>query len=65
MKFNYVCYCFTCSLLADAFIQSDLEMRTMEAIKINKRVIELGKCLQQASVNSLHYLHYTWFYCVS
>ncbi len=30
---------FTFSQLADAFIQSDLQMRTMEAIKINKRAI--------------------------
>ncbi len=28
---------FTCSHLADAFIQSDLKMITIEAIKINKR----------------------------
>ncbi len=56
MKFNYVCYCFTFSLLADAFIQSDLEMRTMEAIKINKRVI-ICKCYNKPQLNSLHYLH--------
>ncbi len=29
----------TFSQLADAFIQSDLQMRTMEAIKINKRAM--------------------------
>ncbi len=28
---------FTFSYLADAFIQSDLQMNTIEAIKINKR----------------------------
>ncbi len=30
-------FTFTFSHLADAFIQSDLQMRTIEAIKINKR----------------------------
>ncbi len=34
---------FTFSHLADAFIQSNLQMRTMEAIKINKREIKC-KC---------------------
>ncbi len=32
---------FIFSHLADAFIQSDLQMRTIEAIKINKRAIVL------------------------
>ncbi len=32
-------FTFTFSHLADAFIQSDLQMRTMEAIKINKRAM--------------------------
>ncbi len=32
-------YTFTFSHLADTFIQSDLQMRTMEAIKINKRAM--------------------------
>ncbi len=32
-------FIFTFSHLADAFIHSDLEMRTMEAIKINKRAM--------------------------
>ncbi len=34
---NVYVYIFTFSHLADAFIQSDLQRRTMEAIKINKR----------------------------
>ncbi len=36
--FNFI-FTFTFSYLADAFIQSDLQMRTMEAIKINKRAM--------------------------
>ncbi len=32
-------YTFTFSHLADAFIQSDLQMRTIEAIKPNKRAM--------------------------
>ncbi len=32
-------FTFAFSHLADAFIQSDLQMRTMEAIKINKRAV--------------------------
>ncbi len=40
----YLCiYEFTFSNLADAFIQSDLQIRTMEAIKINKRAM-ICKC---------------------
>ncbi len=35
-----VCVTFTFSNLADAFIQSDLQMRTIEAIKPNKRAIK-------------------------
>ncbi len=38
---------FTFSLLADAFIQSDLQMRTMEAIKINKRAM-IRKCYNKS-----------------
>ncbi len=33
----YITFTFTFSHLADAFIQSDLQMRTLEAIKTNKR----------------------------
>ncbi len=39
LKKHLVLSMFTFSHLADAFIQSDLQMRTMEAIKINKRAI--------------------------
>ncbi len=39
---------FTFSHLADAFIQSDLQMRTMEAIKINKRAI--CKCYDRSQL---------------
>ncbi len=34
-------YKFTFSHLADAFIQSDLQMRTIEAIKTNQLVLEV------------------------
>ncbi len=36
---NIYIYTFTFSFLSDAFIQSDLQMRTTEAIKINKRAM--------------------------
>ncbi len=37
---SYLTYfTFTFNHLADAFIQSDLQMRTIEAIKINKRTV--------------------------
>ncbi len=39
---------FTFSHLADAFIQSDLQMMTMEAIKINKRAM-ICKCYSNKS----------------
>ncbi len=39
----YIYIIFTFSHLADAFIQSDLQMRTIEAIKTNKRAI-ICKC---------------------
>ncbi len=39
----YIYIIFTFSHLADAFIQSDLHMRTIEAIKTNKRAI-ICKC---------------------
>ncbi len=43
-QFSFVIYIiFTFSNLADAFIQSDLQMRTIEAIKTNKRAI-ICKC---------------------
>ncbi len=38
-KYIYIQYTLKFSHLADAFIQSDLQMRTMEAIKINKRAM--------------------------
>uniref|UniRef100_A0A8C2JS13 AP-1 complex subunit gamma n=1 Tax=Cyprinus carpio TaxID=7962 RepID=A0A8C2JS13_CYPCA len=40
-------FTFTFSHLADAFIQSDLQMRTMEAIKINKRTM-IYKCYNKS-----------------
>ncbi len=39
----------TFSHLADAFIQSDLQMRTMQAIKINKRVL-ICKCYEKSQL---------------
>ncbi len=42
-SFIYITFTFAFSHLADAFIQSDLEMMTMEAIKISKRAI-IYKC---------------------
>ncbi len=42
---------FTFSHLADAFIQSDLQMRKMEAIKINKRAI-IYKCYDKSQLAS-------------
>ncbi len=42
--FCFVIYIiFTFCYLADAFVQSDLQMRTIEAIKTNKRAI-ISKC---------------------
>ncbi len=35
--------------LTDAFIQSDLQMRTMEAIKINKRAM-ICKCYNKSQL---------------
>ncbi len=40
---------FTFSHLADAFIQSDLQMRTIEAIKINKRAM-IYKCYKKSQL---------------
>ncbi len=40
---------FTFSHLADAFIQSDLQMRTIEAIKINKRAM-ICKCYNNSQL---------------
>ncbi len=37
----------TFSHLADAFIQRDLQMKTMEAIKTNKRAI-IGECYNKS-----------------
>ncbi len=34
---NYLLFTFTFNHLADTFIQSDLQMRTIEAIKTNKK----------------------------
>ncbi len=42
---NYIT--FTFSHLADAFIQSDLQMRTIEAIRINKRAM-IHKCYNKS-----------------
>ncbi len=39
----------TFSHLADAFIQIDLQMRTMEAIKINKRAM-ICKCYNKSQL---------------
>ncbi len=41
---------FTLSYLADAFIQSDLQMRTIEAIKTNKRAM-ICKCYNKSQLN--------------
>ncbi len=40
-------FTFTFSHLADAFIQSDLQMRTTEAIKTNKRAM-ICKCYDKS-----------------
>ncbi len=42
-------FIFTFSHLADAFIQSYLQMRTMEAIKINKRAM-IRKCYNESQL---------------
>ncbi len=43
-------YIFTLHLhLADAFIQSDLQMRAMEAIKINKRAM-ICRCYNKSQL---------------
>ncbi len=42
-------YTFTFSHVADAFIQSDLQMRTMETIKINKRAM-ICKCYNKSQL---------------
>ncbi len=44
--FHYIT--FTFSHVADAFIQSNLQMRTMEAIKINKKAI--CKCYNKSQL---------------
>ncbi len=48
LKFSFVIYIyikFKLCYLADAFIQSDLQMRTIDAIKTNKRAIICNKVL--------------------
>ncbi len=45
----YIYITFTFSHLADAFIQSDLQMRKMEAIKINKRAM-IRKCYNKSQL---------------
>ncbi len=45
VDFIYLFYLF--SHLADAFIQSDLQMRTLEAIKTNKRATTC-KCYEKS-----------------
>ncbi len=47
-QFSFVMYIyiiFKLSYLADTFIQSNLQMRTIEAIKTNKRAIICNKVL--------------------
>uniref|UniRef100_A0A8C2CVN4 Hippocalcin-like protein 4 n=3 Tax=Cyprinus carpio TaxID=7962 RepID=A0A8C2CVN4_CYPCA len=48
----YFTFTFTFSHLADAFIQSDLQMRTMEAIKNNKRAM-IYKCYNKSQLEDL------------
>ncbi len=48
-KASYQTFLFTFSHLADTFIQSDLQMRTMEAIKINKRAM-ICKCYDKCQL---------------
>ncbi len=48
MKYSLI-FTFTFSHLADAFIQSDLQMRTIEAIKTNKRAM-IRKCYNKAQL---------------
>ncbi len=45
--YMYIYIYLTFSHLADAFIQSDLQMRTIEAIKTNKRAM-IYKCCDQS-----------------
>ncbi len=44
---TFFLYLFLFRHLADAFIQSDLQMRTLEAIKINKRAM-IWKCYDKS-----------------
>ncbi len=48
---------FTFSHLADVFIQSDLQMRTKEAIKINKRAITC-KCYNMSQLACIIYMNF-------
>ncbi len=53
-NFSGILFCFTLdyitfSHLADAFIQSDLQMRTIEAIRINKRTM-IYKCYNKSQL---------------
>ncbi len=43
----YIYISFTFSHLSEAFIQSDLQLRTIEAIKINKRAMQVSVSLTQ------------------
>ncbi len=58
---------FTFSHLADAFMQGNLQMRTMEAIKINKREI-ICKCYnksQLVSVNAVYVARFFFDYIIN
>ncbi len=56
LQFSLVIYIiFAFSHLADAFIQSDLQMRTMEAIKTNKR----ATCKCYISILLVLYFNFT------
>ncbi len=53
--FHYLFILF--SHLADAFIQSDLQMRTIEAIKTNKRATTC-KCYDQSWLTQFFFLFF-------
>ncbi len=52
----------TCIHLADAFIQSDLQMRTIEAIKINKRAM-IHECYNKP--NAVHVARFLFYYILN
>ncbi len=55
-------YLFTFSQLADAFISSDLQMMTIEAIKTNKRAI-ICKCLTLTAEDIIQNYNRSAFIC--